>query len=341
MAAPVTGTRERAAHHAQSKRQRSGAPPAPKMRRGPASLAVRVSGPFDLRLSLAGAASFLPLDAPPTELATVVAFGSEAAVVTIRQPLRRSGAVLASAAPRAPKEVLERITKWLVWAELDLRPFYRLAAGDPVLEPVVAVLQGLKPLRPTSLFEMAIITITEQQLSLAAAFHIRSRMVEQFGVRRGRLTSFPSAERLAGAAIPELQGCGLSRRKAEYIKDLALAITRQELDFDRLAQCGDEAIREALGAMRGFGEWSVEYMLARGFGRADALPSTDAGLRRVLGHYFAEGTSLAAEELERALAHVRPFRGIAAYYLAVHWRMQRRPAFFQPAGGGDTGAEPA
>jgi DNA-3-methyladenine glycosylase II len=65
--------------------------------------------------------------------------------------------------------------------DLDLRPFYRLVATHPVMGPVAKRLRGLKPLRPTSLFEMVIITITEQRLSIAAAFHIRKRLVERFG----------------------------------------------------------------------------------------------------------------------------------------------------------------
>lgn len=47
--------------------------------------------------------------------------------------------------------------------------------------PIARRLRGLKPLRPASLFEMALIAITAQQLSLAAAFHIRTRLVERFG----------------------------------------------------------------------------------------------------------------------------------------------------------------
>jgi 3-methyladenine DNA glycosylase/8-oxoguanine DNA glycosylase len=75
---------------------------------------------------------------------------------------------------------------------------------------------------------------------------------------------------------------------------------------------------------RGFGEWSVQYILGRGFGRPDSLPSADTGLRGVVGQYFGEGHRLTAGELEDALAPFKPFRGLAAFYLAVHWRLRRR-----------------
>jgi DNA-3-methyladenine glycosylase II len=288
-----------------------------------AIVSVRVRAPFDLPLSIAAAASFLPVARPPPVLTTAIDFDGNSVAVTISQPARRLSVVHASATPRIDRTSLEQIAKWLVWSELDVRPFYELAAGHPTMGPVVSSLNGLKPLRPATLFEMAIIAITEQQLSLAAAFHIRARLVSRFGARSGKLWRFPSAERLAAASVRELSSCGLSRRKAEYVKGLAERVRQGVLDFDTLKEQSDDRIRQQLLAARGFGEWSVEYMLARGFGRADALPSSDMGLRRVVGHYFGRGRRLSPAQLERALAPFKPFRSVAAYYLAVHWRLRR------------------
>jgi 3-methyladenine DNA glycosylase/8-oxoguanine DNA glycosylase len=290
---------------------------------------VRVKGPFDLHLSLTGAASFLPLARAPDVLTTAVALDGKFAVITVSQSTRRLSSVHASAKPGVDESSLKQITKWLVWSELDLRPFYRLAACHPVMGPVVSSLNGLKPLRPATLFEMAIIAITEQQLSMAAAFRIRMRLVSKFGSRLGDLMRFPSPERFAEASLQDLRNCGLSGRKAEYVKELAQRVTHGLLDFERLNRQSDERIRQELLAARGFGEWSVEYMLARGFGRPDALPSGDVGLRRVVGHYVARGQRLTPTQLERRLAPFKPFRGIAAYYFAVHWRL-RRPAEIAP-----------
>jgi len=63
--------------------------------------------------------------------------------------------------------------------------------------PVTATLSGLKPLRPATLFEMAAIAITEQQLSLAAAFHIRARLVKRFGTPLDGLWIFPVPRKIA------------------------------------------------------------------------------------------------------------------------------------------------
>ncbi|HEY7297948.1 MAG TPA: hypothetical protein VH684_08440 [Xanthobacteraceae bacterium] len=285
-------------------------------------LRVRVKGPFDLRLSLAAAASFLPIAESPPILTALLDVDGKTATVTISQPARRLPVVHVSATSRIDKPSLERFTKWLVWSELDLLPFYRLLAEHPIMGAVASSLTGLKPLRPATLFEMAIIAISEQQLSLAAAFHIRARLVRRFGKRVGSFWRFPSAERLAATPVRDLASCGLSGRKAQYVKELAERVNEGILDFETLKEQSDDRIREQLLAVRGFGEWSVQYMLARGFGRPDALPSSDVGLRRVVGHYFARGRRLTPAQLERALAPFKPFRSLAAYYLAVHWRLR-------------------
>ncbi len=190
--------------------------------------------------------------------------------------------------------------------------------------PVASSLNGLKPLRPATLFEMAVIAITEQQLSLAAAFHIRRKLVQRFGKPAGTVCRFPLPDELAGTSLRVLTNCGLSRRKAEYVRELAERVATGSLDLDALTQRSDACIREELLALRGFGEWSVQYILSRGFGRPDALPSEDVGLRRVIGQYVARGRTLTPDQLERALAGFKPFRGLAAYYLAVHWRLRIR-----------------
>jgi 3-methyladenine DNA glycosylase/8-oxoguanine DNA glycosylase len=287
------------------------------------SVVLRSGGPFDLPLSLAAAASFFPISGPaPVVLAMPIYASGDSTIVTIWQPPKTSSLICASAVPTLDRMRLLQIAKWLISGDLDLRPFYELVAMHPVMGPVVASLKGLKPLRPATLFEMSIIAITEQQLSLAAAFHIRSRLVRRFGTQIDGLWIFPSPERLATASLYDLSSCGLSHQKAKYVKELARRVMEDALDFDALKRQSDLRIREVLLSNRGFGEWSVQYILARGFGRPDSLPSGDVGLRRVVGKYFARDRKLTAAQLEEVLSPFRPFRGLAAFYLAVHWRLR-------------------
>jgi DNA-3-methyladenine glycosylase II len=214
------------------------------------------------------------------------------------------------------------MARWLVSAELDLRRFYRIVAPHPIMGVIAKSLRGLKPLRPISLFEMAIIAITEQQLSLAAAFHIRGRLIKRFGAPLEGYWIFPTPAALSEASLGDLRACGLSRRKAEYISGIAESVAKGRLDFDALKRETDTEVHAHLRGHRGFGEWSAKYFLMRGLGRMDCLPSSDVSLRRVVGKYFARGHYLSAEQLEQALSPFTPFRGLAAFYLSVAARVQ-------------------
>ena len=72
-------------------------------------------------------------------------------------------------------------------------------------------------------------------------------------------------------------------------------------DLDALTRKCDAEARACLMSQRGLGAWSAQYVLVRGLGRPDCLPSDDVGLRRAVGEYFARGRQLSPERLERAL----------------------------------------
>lgn len=162
----------------------------PAQRTGHAVAVLALAGPFDLALSLMAAASFLPAIGPtPTALRVGIRLDGRPELIEVGQSGRQLEAI-GTAHLSAAK--LRKIAAWLVSADLDLRPFYQLGATHPIMGPLASSLRGLKPLRPASLFEMLIIAITEQQLSLAAAFHIRRRLVERFGSRLGGNWLFPT-----------------------------------------------------------------------------------------------------------------------------------------------------
>lgn len=286
-----------------------------------------VAAPFDLAVSLAAHVRFRSrTERVPRTLKVGVCVNGLPAVVEIRQVggIASTGCqslLVASTPVVAPRE-LRILARRLVAADLDLGSFYRIASRHPILGPITESLQGLKPLPPPSLFEMAVIAITEQQLSMAAAFQIRSRLVERFGAPVGDLHIFPTPECVAHLPLRDLQACGLSRRKAEYLKGFAARIINGALDLEALSQKTDAEAAAVLVEERGFGDWSGQYFLGRGLSRADCLPSADVGLRRAVGKCLARGQRLSPGGLERVLAPFRPFRGLAAFYLAAYVRLR-------------------
>jgi hypothetical protein len=187
-----------------------------RVRRMITSLSFSHHGPFDLPLSLMAEASFLPpLPHSPRSLKLAVRVSGHPAIIEICQRSKVPAVIAASANISIPRSQLTELAQRLTACDLDLRRFYRIAARDPIMGPIAKQLHGFKPLRPPSLFEMAVIAITEQQLSIAAAFHIRSRLVRRFGTPIEDLWVFPTPEVLAEASLHDLALCGLSNRKAE------------------------------------------------------------------------------------------------------------------------------
>lgn len=196
------------------------------------------------------------------------------------------------------------VVEKLLGLEFDLPPFYAWAANEPVLGPITQRLRGFRPPLAPDPFESLVTSITAQQVSLFSAFAIRNRMIERFGVRAGHAHAFPARERLAAATEDELYALGFSRRKAEYVIDLA----RSDVDLDALASFGDDEVRARIVAIRGLGPWTAEWFLARHLARPTAWPVGDIALRKAaLDHY-----GVTEHELGPRLA---PFQNLSAHYL--------------------------
>ena len=181
-------------------------------------LSISSVSPHDFELCLRIARSFSP---DPFQdfsvLRSAVRIQDNPTVLELRQ-VRRDPPTLEirTVLPNSASEV-KRIARWIIFADLDLRPFYRIAASHSILGPITQELHGLKPMRPASLFEMLVIAITEQQISLAVAYRIRTRIIERFGDHVNGLWAFPTPRRLSESSVVDLMACGLSRRKAEYV----------------------------------------------------------------------------------------------------------------------------
>ncbi|HEX5800450.1 MAG TPA: hypothetical protein VFY02_10105 [Gaiellaceae bacterium] len=194
----------------------------------------------------------------------------------------------------------------------DLDAFYAWAADDPVLARLTARLSGFRPPLQPDPFEALVTSITAQQVSLQSAFAIRSRFVERLGARGVHAVAFPTRERVAAASEQELVGLGFSGRKAEYV----LGLARGDLDLDALAGLSDDEVKERIVAVRGLGEWTADWYLARHLGRPHAWPAGDLGLRKAAAIFYGE-----AEDVRSLGSRLHPFQNLAAHYLLTGLRL--------------------
>jgi DNA-3-methyladenine glycosylase II len=195
----------------------------------------------------------------------------------------------------------------------DLEPFRAFAAADSVLARVVGALPGFRPTLTPDPFEALVIAITAQQISLRAAAAIRANLVERLGVRHELSYAFPTRERLAAVGSNELLVLGFSRRKAEYVIELA----QSDLDLDELALLSDEEVIAALTSIRGLGRWTADWFLARHLARPSAWPAGDLGVRKAVSAFYAAGLPLSIEEVRSMGERFAPFQNLSAQFLLV------------------------
>jgi DNA-3-methyladenine glycosylase II len=211
--------------------------------------------------------------------------------------------------PGSPK-IAAQVRRYL-GAPFDLGSFATFAASDSVLARLVGELRGFRPPLAPEPFETLVTSITAQQVSLHAAFAIRNRLIQAFGIPAGRAYAFPARERVANVAMQDLTPLGFSRRKAEYVVGLA----RSEVDLDALSTLPDDEVKARLTALPGIGEWTADWFLARHLARPDAWPWGDLGLRKAVLHFYGEEDSRAAGD--RFPGH----RNLAAHYLLTGLRV--------------------
>jgi 3-methyladenine DNA glycosylase/8-oxoguanine DNA glycosylase len=118
--------------------------------------------------------------------------------------------------------------------------------------------------------------------------------------------AFPTASAIAGARLPTLLRCGLSRSKAESLRLLARAVEAGEIREEAIAQLSTRDALTTLIALPGIGPWSAAVVLLRGFGRLEVFPPGDSGAKRGLSALLR---LRAPESLPRVVERFGDYRG--------------------------------
>jgi DNA-3-methyladenine glycosylase II len=204
------------------------------------------------------------------------------------------------------------VVRKLLGAEFDLDAFYAWARREPVLRRLTKELAGFRPPLAPDPFETLVTSITAQQVSLFAAFAIRNRLLERFGRRVGQAYAFPAAKRLRGAKHEQLVQLGFSNRKAEYV----LGLAQEPLDLAGLAELPDEEVKAKLVQLRGLGEWTADWYLARHLARPRAWPAGDLALVKAVRSFYPE-----ADDVRAFGERFEPFQNLSAHYLLTGARL--------------------
>jgi DNA-3-methyladenine glycosylase II len=209
---------------------------------------------------------------------------------------------------------IQPVVLTLLGAQFDLSAY---RPDDPILAGLAKRLRGFRPPLAPDPFEMLVGAISAQQISLRAAFAVRNRFVERYGVRGEFAYAFPTSERMTAVTPDELRALGFSLRKAEYV----LALAHSELDYGALAALPDEEVKASLVQLPGIGDWTADWFLARHLGRPRAWPAGDLALRKVVSEFYGDGHPLTTEEVRTIGERFDPFQNLSAHYLLTGSRL--------------------
>jgi len=177
---------------------------------------------------------------------------------------------------------------------------------DPAFAEIIDVVGPLREHLAEDRFAELAASIVSQQLSVKAADTIWKRF-EALGP--------VTPESILGYAEEEMRAVGLSGAKTRYVRDLALHVADGRLDLSAVDLLDDEAVIEALTAVKGIGRWTAEMYLIFALGRPDVLAVDDLGLRRAAGWLLQLERPATREELAEAGERWSPYRSAASRYL--------------------------
>jgi DNA-3-methyladenine glycosylase II len=156
-------------------------------------------------------------------------------------------------------------------------------------------------------FQSLILTILEQQVSLASAYAAFKKLKEKIGV------VMPA--KVLAMTDEALRACYFSRQKIVYARELATAIQEKQLVLKKLSTLPDEAIRFELKKIKGIGDWTVDVYLMHALQRTDLFPLGDIALVNSLKETKQLPLGISKEEMLAIAEPWRPYRTVAAMIL--------------------------
>ncbi len=190
-----------------------------------------------------------------------------------------------------------------------LRAKKELKAADPVIADIIKACGRGGLVGKGDPFVTLVRSIVAQQISVRAAESIWSRLEEAAGGI--------SPEFVAARDEAELQGAGLTQRKASYIRDIAVAFLDGRVAPTMWHAKDDEGVITELVGLRGIGRWTAEMFLIFHLLRPNILPLDDIGLIRACERHYTAGEKMTREEIKQVAECWQPWCTVATWYL---WR---------------------
>jgi DNA-3-methyladenine glycosylase II len=158
--------------------------------------------------------------------------------------------------------------------------------------------------RPNT-FETLVLTILEQQVSLASAYAAYKKLKEKLPEITPR--------KLLQLTDDDLRSCYFTRQKIVYVRGLAHAIVSKQIDLKSFEQKHDDVVRQELIVLKGIGNWTIDIYLLHALQRTDIFPIGDLALVNAVR--MKNDKPLTKEEILTLSHKWKPYRSIATMIL--------------------------
>jgi len=269
---------------------------------------------------------------------TVPLTGLSARTLVISQAGPRHGVIEVSGRPPTPKvgAAITAQVRHVLSLDLDLTPFYAVAAEDPDL---AWVLSGAgRMVRSPTVFEDVVKTICTTNTSWGGTTRMVNALVEHLGEKApgapptgpcGR--AFPTPEAMAAAPNDFYKKVAGTGYRGPYLKALAKDVASGRVELESLArrsreELPDDEVAAQLQALPGVGPYAAAHIMLM-LGRYDRL-ILDSWTRPTYARLLGKERLVGDRTIERRFRRYGRYAGLAFWlFLTRDWLADDAPSY--------------
>lgn len=156
------------------------------------------------------------------------------------------------------------------------------------------------------LFAALVYAIIGQLISAKASHTIWERMQDRFGV--------VTPDNIAVQSVDDIQTCGMTMRKAIYIRNAAINVMNGEFDLNGLYSLSDDEVIKRLSSLDGVGKWTAEMLLLNSMERPDVVSYGDIAILRGMCKLYGL-SEISRPQFDIYKARYSPYGSVASIYL--------------------------
>jgi 3-methyladenine DNA glycosylase/8-oxoguanine DNA glycosylase len=219
--------------------------------------------------------------------------------------------------------------------DLDLTPFYAVAASDPDLAWVIT--GAGRMVRSPTVFEDVVKTICTTNTSWGGTTRMVNALVQHLGEKApgappdspyGR--AFPTAGAMAAAPPSFYKKVAGAGYRGPYLKALAVDVAKGRVDLEALATASrddlpDDEVAKRLQTLPGVGPYAAAHIMLM-LGRYDRL-ILDSWTRPTYARLLGRKRPVSDRGIVRRFQHYGPYAGLAFWlFLTRDWIADDAPA---------------